>query len=275
MQRQQKHKIIIFLSLVLFTSGCVSGAIYHPTHKVRSTPADVKLAYEDITIETSDGVKISGWWVPADNPRGSVLFCHGNAGNIGDRLDTLVIINTLRLNVLIFDYRGYGNSNGSPSEKGTYLDADAAWDYLLKEKKIAAQQVIVWGRSLGGAIAARTAAKHPAGLVIVESTFTSLKDLVNDLFVWVPSWILANYSYDTSYHLLNVNVPVLVIHSSDDEIIPFRHGKNLYNSINTPKAFLEIKGSHNQGFINSLAVYVSSINDFIRHYLNEKETLSK
>jgi fermentation-respiration switch protein FrsA (DUF1100 family) len=275
MQRQNKLNIIIFLILVFFTSGCVSDAIYHPTRKVRSTPADVKLTYEDVTIETSDGVKISGWWVPAEKPRGTVLFCHGNAGNIGDRLDTLVIINTLRLNVLIFDYRGYGNSNSSPSEKGTYLDADAAWDYLVNEKKISAKQIIIWGRSIGGAVAARTAAKHSAGLVIVESTFTSLKDLVNDLFVWVPSWILANYSYDTTYHLLNVSVPVLVIHSADDEIIPFQHGKNLYDSINAPKAFLEIKGSHNHGFIDSLGVYVSSINDFIRHYLNEKETLSK
>jgi len=267
---QNKVGAIILFSLSLFLSGCISKVIYQPQREVRYTPEHAKLNYENISMITADGVKISGWWVPAEQARGTVLFCHGNGGNISGCLDTLLIINRLRLNALIFDYRGYGNSEGSPSEKGTYADADAAWNYLVTERKVPPDRIIIWGRSLGGAIAAQTAAKHRAGIVIVESTFTSLKDLVHDRMSWFPSWVLANYAYDTRHYLKEVRVPVLVIHSPDDEMIPFQHGKNLYNSIRGPKAFSEIKGSHNRGFIDSMAVYESSINDFINRYLEKQ-----
>ncbi len=269
MFKQNKVKAIILAGLLLFISGCISHVIYRPEHELRYTPSNIKLTYEDVRIETTDGVRLSGWWIPAvNNPRGTVLFCHGNGGNIAGCLDTLLIINGLGLNVFIFDYRGYGYSDGSPSENGTYLDAEAAWNYLVTKQEIAPEKIIIWGRSLGGAIAARTAATHHGGLVIIESTFTSLKDLVNDRFSWVPSWTVANYAYDTHHYLEKIDVPVLIIHSPDDEMIPFKHGKSLYDSIKGPKAFLEIKGSHNRGFIDSKAEYESSINDFINSYWN-------
>ena len=270
MFEQNKVGAIILFSLSLFLSGCISKVIYQPQREVRYTPEHAKLNYENVSIITADGVKISGWWVPAEQARGTVLFCHGNGGNISGCLDTLLIINRLNLNALIFDYRGYGNSEGSPSEKGTYVDADAAWNYLVTERKVPPDRIIIWGRSLGGAIAAETAAKHRAGIVIVESTFTSLKALVHDRMSWFPSWVLTNYAYDTRHYLKEVNVPVLVIHSVDDEMIPFQHGKNLYDSIPGPKAFSEIRGSHNRGFIDSMAVYESSINDFINRYLEKQ-----
>ncbi|MCE5274751.1 MAG: alpha/beta hydrolase [Deltaproteobacteria bacterium] len=241
---------------------------------MRCTPAFAGLIYEEIRVETQDGISISGWWVPTVRPKGTVLFCHGNGGNIASYLDPILLGNRLGLDVFIFDYRGYGYSGGTPTESGTYLDADAAWKYLVTERGIAPEQIIVWGRSLGGAIAARTAAVHPAGLVIVESTFTSLRDLVNDRFSWVPSCIVADYAYDTRHHLEQVYVPVLVIHSPDDEMIPFRHGKMLYDAIKGPKAFLEIKGSHNRGYLDSMDVYVSGIMDFVSRYM-ENEEVSK
>jgi uncharacterized protein len=275
MSVQKKARTIILFSLLFFISGCISKVIYQPRHEIRHTPADANLTYENVGFETADGVMLSGWWVPADKPRGTVLFCHGNGGNIADYLDSVVIANRLRLNVFIFDYRGYGYSNGSPSEQGTYLDAEAAWKYLVMERKISPETIVVWGRSLGGAIAARTAAEHPSGLVIIESSFTSVKDLVSDRFSWVPSWVVANYAYDTRQYLEKVDVPVLVIHSPDDEMIPFQHGKRLYDSVKGQKVFLEIKGSHNRGFLDSLGVYESSIDGFINRYWGEKETLSK
>lgn len=275
MYRRARTAVCFLISFVMFITGCVSESIYHPARIIGSTPADAKLSYEDITLETTDGLMLSAWWVPAADPRGTVLFCHGNAGNMGDRIDTLQIINTLKLNVLIFDYRGYGLSEGSPNENGTYLDAETAWNYLVGEKGIAPRQIIVWGRSLGGAIAARTAAHHRVGLVVMESTFTSLKDLADDLFYWVPSWLLTHYAYETACYLENLNAPVLVIHSRDDEIIPFHHGKHLYDSIKGPKAFTEIHGSHNRGFLDSLSLYVASINDFIDHYAGRKGTVEK
>jgi uncharacterized protein len=270
MFEQSKISPIILFSLFLSLSGCISNVIYHPQREVGYTPEHAKLIYENISIVTADGVKISGWWVPAQQARGTVLFCHGNGGNISGCLDTILIINRLRLNAFVFDYRGYGNSEGFPSEKGTYADAEAAWNYLVTERKVNPNRIIIWGRSLGGAIAAMTAAKHRSGIVIVESTFTSLKDLVHDRMSWVPSWVLANYSYDTRHYLQEVDVPVLVIHSPDDEMIPFQHGKNLYDSISGPKAFLKIRGSHNRGYIDSIEVYESSINDFIDRYLEKQ-----
>jgi uncharacterized protein len=265
-----RTKSIIFVGLLLCMAGCVSHILYQPQRIVRYTPHDAQLNYEDVSLHTQDGVKISGWWIPAEQARGTVLFCHGNGGNVSSCLDTLLIINHLRLNALIFDYRGYGNSEGSPTEEGTYEDAEAAWNYLVKERKVSPDSIVIWGRSLGGAIAAMTAVKHRAGIVIVESAFTSLKDLVHDRMRWVPSWVLTNYDYDTRHYIKEVNVPVLVIHSPDDEMIPFHHGKNLYDSIRGPKAFSEIKGSHNLGFIDSMAVYESSINGFINRYLEKQ-----
>ncbi len=275
MYKQTIPSPVILLSLVLFISGCVPEALYHPSRRIRATPAEVNLTYEDVTLATADGVMLCGWWVPAADPEATVLFCHGNAGNMGDRLDTLGIINSLGLNVLIFDYRGYGHSHGTPTEKGTYLDAQAAWNYLVENKEIAPRHIILWGRSLGGAVAARTASHHHCGAVIVESTFTSLKDLADDLFFWIPSRLLANYAYDTAHYLENLDAPVLVIHSRDDDIIPFHQGKRLYSSIKGPKAWLEIKGSHNRGFIDSRELYAPSINEFIDHYVRKKEAMHK
>jgi fermentation-respiration switch protein FrsA (DUF1100 family) len=272
--RLKAIRIIVLLGICSLLSGCAGSLVYHPRKEMVRTPADAGLGYEWVNIEASEGVKITGWWVPAANARGSVLFCHGNGGNIADRLDTLVIGNRLDLNMLVFDYRGYGRSEGSPSEQGTYADAEAAYRYLTKERGIAPETIILWGRSLGGAVAARTAAEHPCGALIIESTFTSLGDLVRDRFGAIPSLLLWRYAYPTRSHLERVGVPVLVIHSADDEMIPPGHAKELYRSIGGRKSFLEISGSHNRGFMDSLAVYGPAIDEFIDGFLVKKEAVS-
>ena len=271
---RRKAGWIIAVGLALFMCGCISHAIYFPQREVRHTPADLNLAYEDVRFAAADGVKLSGWLVPALNPRGTVLFCHGNGGNIAGCLDSILVGHRLGLTMFVFDYRGYGNSEGEPTEQGTYRDADAAWDYLVKDRKTVPGEIIVWGRSLGGSIAARTAARHPAGLLIIESAFVSIRELARERFSWVPAWVLDGYVYDTREELLKVGIPVLVIHSPDDEIIPFRHGKVLYGSLKGPRSFVEIKGSHNQGFIQSGKVYESGIDEFISTYLVAKESTS-
>jgi len=260
--------------LVLALTGCVASYIYYPERDIRLTPRSVGLTYTDVTMQTSDGVTINAWWVPAKNPRATVLFCHGNGGNISYYLETLKVVNRLELCALIFDYRGYGRSTGKPSEKGTYLDAEAAWNYLTQAQKIAPGQIIVWGRSLGGAIAARTAARHPAGMLILESSFTSIPEVARAHIAWLPAWVMARYRYETVRYLAQVTVPTLVIHSPEDEITPFAHGKKLFENLPGPKAFLEIKGSHNQGFIDSLALYESGIDAFIDTYIEPKEVPS-
>jgi fermentation-respiration switch protein FrsA (DUF1100 family) len=272
-ENDRHRALLIAVSLVLglLVSGCISKAVYHPSPDIRHTPRNTSLPFEDVTFTASDGVKLTGWWIPAPNPRGTVLFCHGNGGNISTCLDTVVIINRLGLNLLMFDYRGYGRSEGSPSEQGTYADADAAWDFLVKEKGIKPSEVIVWGRSLGGPIAAKTAWTHAPGLVIMESTFTSLHQLVADRFFNAPSWLLSSYAYDTRQHLGHVRAPVLVIHSPDDEVVPFSHGKALYEALPSRGSFLEIRGSHNRGYVDSVDIYQAAISEFIAKNIPAKE----
>lgn len=270
--RHQKAGWILAIIPALFLYGCISHAIYFPQREVRHTPGELNLEYEDIRIETSDGVRLSGWWVPALNGRGTVLFCHGNGGNIAGCLDSIRIGHRLGLTMFVFDYRGYGDSEGTPTEQGTYTDADAAWDYLVKDQKVPPEDIVIWGRSLGGTVAARTAARHPAGALIVESAFVSIRELARDRLSWVPSWVLDGYVYDTLGELRKVDIPVLVIHSPDDEIVPFRHGRALYDSLKGPKSFVEIRGSHNRGFLESGEMYWSGIDAFISRYLVAKES---
>ncbi len=266
-------KTFLLACCLLMLTGCIAGAVYQPVNRVKYTPGHAHLAYEDVSIRTGDGIRISAWWIPAENPSATVLFCHGNGGNISNCLDTALIVHGLGLNLLLFDYRGYGTSDGSPSEQGTYLDAEAALEYLVVVRKTPRERIILWGRSLGGPVAARTAAMHPGGPVILESTFTSLRDLVNERFSWVPSWMLADYAYDTGSHLGEIASPILVIHSPDDEIVPFRHGRLLYDSCKGPRSFAKIRGSHNFGFLDSMDVYRTSIMEFLDTcYPDRKET---
>jgi fermentation-respiration switch protein FrsA (DUF1100 family) len=234
-----------------------------PSRNLTASPADIGLEYDSVSITTSDGVTIHGWFVPAKQERGTLLFLHGNAGNISHRLDSLNIFHDLGLSTFIIDYRGYGHSQGSISEQGTYLDAAAAWFYLIETRKISARQIIVFGRSLGAAIAAYiTARQRPAGLIL-ESAFTSVPDMAARLYPVFPVRLLSRFQYNTKKSLGSVSSPVLIIHSPDDEIIPYINGQKLYDSARDPKMFLEIRGGHNEGFIVSGRTYVEGIDNFI------------
>ena len=262
-------RALIFVSLCIL-SGCAWRLVYHPDRDMREAPADRGLPYRSVDFETQDEVRLSGWWLPACNQRAVVLFCHGNAGNISHRLDSLLIFNKLGLSTFIFDYRGYGKSAGQPSERGTYLDAEAAWHYLVRTRKIPPEYIIIFGRSLGGSIAAWLAQDHHPRMLILESSFTSLRDMVKDRFPWFPARLVRNYQYDTYQYLQKTRCPVLIIHSRDDELIPFRQGQELYEAAKGPKEFLEISGSHNRGFIDSLKRYESTLDNFISRYLERK-----
>ncbi len=261
-----KEKILficLFPLAALLLSGCVAEMVYHPASGVEQSPADIGLSYEKLRFRTSDGVALSGWWVPAAGAEKTVLFFHGNAGNIGGRLDTIRIIRSMGLNLFIFDYRGFGESEGSPSKNGLYRDADAAFGFLTEQMGISPGSVVLWGRSLGGAVAAQCAARHPAGMLILESTFTSMKDAADDLFFRVPGFVLRNHAYETLRYLEKADIPTLVIHSPDDEVIDFSHGRRLYEAAPGQKSFIELQGSHNYGFLRSEDVYVAGILQFI------------
>lgn len=264
-------KLIITFFLVGGLWGCVENFIYHPKEQIKSTPADKNLSYEWVNLTSKGGVKIYGWWVPSTKPRGVVLFCHGNGGNISYLLDTAEIFHRLGLSSLLFDYRGYGKSEGHPSEDGTYQDAEAAWNYLVETRNIKSENIIIFGRSLGGPIAARLAGKHRPGLLIVESSFTSIADIAGERFPWLPLMLVKNYRYDTQHYLEMVHCPVLVVHSRTDEVIPFHHGRKLFETAGEPKVFVEIDGSHNIGFLLSLPHYEASLDAFITKYFELKK----
>ena len=234
-----------------------------PSRTVKHSPSDVELAYESVTLVTSDNIQLDAWFVPAPQERGIILFCHGNAGNISHRLNSLLLFHKLGFSTLIFDYRGYGRSQGSPSETGTYLDAMAAWDYLIQERSAVPSRIIVFGRSLGAAVAVHQSTLHSPGALILESSFTSVPDLAAELYPFLPARWLSRLDYNVQQQLQAVSCPVLVVHSRNDEIIPFRHGQILYAVANEPKQFLELHGSHNEGFLLAGKIYTEGLDGFL------------
>lgn len=241
--------------------------VYFPDKLIIGTPHDRRLAYETVRLSTEDQVDVFGWYVPADGPWGTILFCHGNAGNISHRLVYLEIFHRLGLNTFIFDYRGFGRSSGSPSEEGTYRDSEAAWRFLVVDKGIPPHSIAVYGESLGGAVAARLAAAHRPGALILASAFTSLPELGADLYPFLPVRHLARFRYPTLEHVRRVECPILVIHSPDDEIVPFRHGKALREGAGNLGELLVIQGDHNSGFVTSGDVYERGLEAFLaRHF---------
>ncbi|MEW8505720.1 MAG: alpha/beta hydrolase [Candidatus Thiodiazotropha sp.] len=235
-----------------------------PSRELVATPQQLGLSFEPVSLRTTDGVRLHGWFVPHENPRATLLFFHGNAGNISHRLESIALFNSLGLSVLIFDYRGYGRSEGKPSEAGLYRDAEAAWRYLHEERAIPGHEVLLFGRSLGGAIAAYLGAKNRAMGVVLESSFTSVPDMAAELYPWLPVRWLTRYSYNSGERMAAIASPVMVIHSRDDEIIPFDQGRTLYAQATAPKRFLELNGDHNYGFMQNIDRYRDHWNEFIR-----------
>ncbi|MBF0329142.1 MAG: alpha/beta hydrolase [Nitrospirae bacterium] len=257
----------IFLGLIYLTQDSM---VYFPVKELFTNPKQSGMEYDEVMFSTSDGITISAWYIPVQSgvqERGTVLFCHGNAGNISHRIDSIRIFHELGFSVLIFDYRGYGNSGGKPSEDGTYLDAEAAWEYLTMTKKISPDKIILFGRSLGSAVAAETALRKKAGVLVIESGFTSLSDLGSFIYPYLPVRLIAKYKYSTIDKISGINIPKLFIHSPDDQIVPFKQGRELYEKAAGPKEFLEIKGGHNDGFMVTGRPYIDGMNRFISDHL--------
>lgn len=256
----------VFIGLAVILYFFQSHLIYYPQAEIMATPKSINLSYQAVSFAAEDGVKLSGWFIPARRPRGVVLFCHGNAGNISHRLDSIQVFNHLGLSVFIFDYRGYGQSEGKPTEKGTYLDAEAAWRYLVEERQVAPAEIIIFGRSLGGAIAAHLAQRHTPKALILESSFTSIRDMAAVIYPFLPVRLLVRFHYHTIAYLKEVNCPLLIIHSPDDDLIPFRQGRRLFEAAGEPKEFLEISGSHNEGFLQSAKGYEKGLAKFMAKF---------
>jgi len=224
--------------------------VFFPSRHMPLNPSQLELPWEDVYFHARDGVKLNGWFLKNPEARSTLLFAHGNAGNISDRILKVRFFYELGLNVFIFDYRGYGKSDGKPSESGIYLDARAAYEYLQSRADIKMQNLIFYGASLGGVVVVDLATHHNCALLVVESSITNAADMAGIHYPFVPAFLLS-LRFDSLDKVKRLKMFKLFIHSPEDEVVPYWVGKKLFEAACEPKQFLEVNGGHNDGSITA------------------------
>lgn len=248
--------------------------VYHPEREMMSHPGDLGRLFEDVYFQAEDGTKLNGWYYPAakDSLREqfALLWCHGNGGNISGRRPYHEAALATGVNLFSFDYRGYGLSEGTPGEPGTYRDTHAAYEWLIK-KGFAPTNIIVMGESLGGGIGSELAATKPTGGLILQSSYTSVPDLGAEIFPWLPVRLISTIKYDTYHRLPKIKVPVMVMHSRLDTIIPYHHAEKNFAAANEPKLFWELYGDHNDTILTDGPRYIEGLNQFLKHIETQRQ----
>lgn len=237
--------------------------LYAPDRVLTIIPNTYGIPFEDAWPEASDGARLHGWWVDGRPGESVVLFFHGNAGNISSRVEKLRILHGLGLSVLLFDYRGYGRSRGRPSERGLYRDAEAAYDWLVRGRRIDPRRIVFFGESLGCAVATELATRHDPRALILESPFTSTVEMGRLAFPFLPVRWLVRHRYDSLAKIPRVRSPVLVMHSPEDEIVPYAMARRLFDAAAAPKSFADLRGDHNEGFLLSGPLYPGALRSFL------------
>jgi uncharacterized protein len=242
----------------------LNALLYLPARAVARTPA----AADDVTIRTEDGERLHGWWVPARGPSvGHVLLCHGNAGNVGDRLPHVELLSAAGFDVLAFDYRGYGRSTGRPSEPGLRLDARAARAALLARAGVDAGRVLYLGESLGGAVALALALESPPAGVILQSAFTSVRDMARLHYPLIPRALVPDV-YPTLRLIGGLRAPLLVLHGARDEIVPLMYGEALFEAAPGPKRMHVLSDvGHNDVLAGAGAEWTRAISTWAEEHL--------
>lgn len=246
-------------------SGCAwlnGKLLYQPRAAVEATPVQAGLPFTETWLQAADGPRLQAWLIPNASTSPVILLCHGNGGNIGHRLLKAKLLRKAGASVLLFDYRGYGRSEGKPSEAGTYADGEAAYSWL-RARGVPDSRIVFYGESLGAAVAIDLATRHRVAGLIVESAFTSALDMGERLFPHLPVSRMIRYRYDNLAKIPRVLTPVLVMHSPDDEIVPFAMGERLFSAAPDPKTFVELRGTHNEGFAVVAQAYVDALRDFL------------
>lgn len=270
--------VVLVVLFVLYVMLLESRSVFFPSVGYSAAkPSDIRLLYEDVYFLTPDGLKIHGWFVPAKkDPQEALtfLFFHGNAGNIGNRLEKIEMFHDLGSNVFIIDYRGYGLSDGRPSENGIYVDAQAAFDYLLSRQDVRHDRILAVGVSLGGAVAVDLAMNRPVCGLVMQSTMTSAKDMAKKILPIAPLFLIRT-QMNSIEKIARVTVPKLIVHSVEDEMIPFAMGQSLFAAALEPKQFLQLQGSHNEGHIFYRDIYMNGVREFLDKYFVGRDSQAR
>lgn len=272
-----RNLLLVAAGLVLLYGGLCAymffrqeSYLFFPERALTATPKTFGMAFEDLRLRTSDGVRIHGWFVPRQGARGTLLLFHGNAGTLSDRVDKIRLFHDLGWNVLAVDYRGYGESEGSPSEEGTYADGAAAVEEALRRGETP-DRLVLYGESLGGAVAVEAAGRVSPGALVLESTFTSVPEMARRLYPWLPVSLLVRIRYDSLARIRRLSCPVAVLHSPEDEIVPCDMGRALYEAAPGPKAFLPLRGGHNDGGILAVPEAAEGLRRFLEEHVPPRQ----
>jgi fermentation-respiration switch protein FrsA (DUF1100 family) len=260
--------------VALWLGGCLPEErfIFFPHAEIPRTPREAGLEFEDLFFETEDGLKLNGWYIRHPRPIATLLWFHGNAGNIGHRVENLRLLHgRVPVNVFIFDYRGYGRSQGTVSEAGTYRDGSAALAYLRRRADVDPETILFFGRSLGAAVAAELASRERCLALILETPFASIGEMARDLYPFLPLRPLLRTRYDTVEKVQRVRAPVLVVHGDRDEIVPLRQAKKVFAAAPEPKRFYVIRGArHNDTYLVGGEAYFATLKSFIESALERR-----
>ncbi|MDA0577381.1 MAG: alpha/beta fold hydrolase [Verrucomicrobia bacterium] len=239
--------IAAYLGICLFVLIRQGTYMFVPARLITATPADAGLPFENLTLVTADGENLNAWFIPPPpgtvNPW-TVVYCHGNAGNLSERVEPVHTLHQLGFAVCIFDYRGYGTSTGKPDEQGTYTDARAAWDYVTATRQTPASRVLIYGHSMGGAVAVWLAGQVHPGALVIDATFTSALDMGAAMFPYLPIRMLSRYQYNSLERIAHIRCPVFIAHGVNDITIPVTHGRRLFARAVEPKRYAEFVGDH-------------------------------
>jgi len=250
-----RRRLLIFVAVLIVGLLVVpvlleKRLIYFPFRDLEVTPKELGLRYEEARLVAEDGVTLHGWFLPIEGSRFTVLVCHGNAGNISHRLDRAMLMHAkLKTDVFLFDYRGYGLSEGTPDEQGTYRDARAAHRYLSTARGIPPGNLIIFGESLGAAVALQLALEVPARALVLEAPFTSVADMARSVLPFLPIGRLLRTHYDNLAKIGGLRMPLLILHGERDTTVPFAQGRRLFEAAPEPKQFFAIPGAgHNDTY---------------------------
>jgi fermentation-respiration switch protein FrsA (DUF1100 family) len=261
----------LIVSAIVFYPQLENSLVFYPDKSLADNPSNWNLSYKDVRFVTSDGEELHGWFFPLSGKTPVLLFCHGNAGNISHRIENVNLLVKRGISVFLFGYRGYGLSSGRPSEKGIYTDGMAAYDYLTDMEKVSPDRIAVFGRSLGGAVAIEVALQKKVRCIIIENTFTSIRDMSKTIFPWLLFSPFLPDHYDNSSKIADVSVPKLIVHSRNDEIVPFRMGEELFAAATGDKIFLPIDGAgHNDIYIIGGRAYLDAVTDFVSSHASSE-----